>query len=165
MAMKKLEGSCRCGAVEFEVGSHTPHPFMRCYCSICRKTAGAGGYAINIMGEMDTFSIKKGEAHVRIYRAILEEDGEEVESTSRRHFCELCGTALWMYDPTWPQWIYPHASAIDTPLPAPPERVHMMLGSKASWVVVPRGPKETHFDEFPEESIEGWHKKRGLYED
>ena len=35
----KLNGSCHCGAVKFSVESHTPYPYMRCYCSICRKTA------------------------------------------------------------------------------------------------------------------------------
>ena len=45
-----LEGSCRCGAVRFSLDSHTPYPYQRCYCSICRKSAGGGGYAINIMG-------------------------------------------------------------------------------------------------------------------
>ena len=44
--MRTLEGSCHCGAVRFSVKSHTPQPYMHCYCSICRKTAGGGGYAI-----------------------------------------------------------------------------------------------------------------------
>ena len=43
----RLEGSCRCGAISFSVDSHTPYPYQRCYCSICRKSAGGGGYAIN----------------------------------------------------------------------------------------------------------------------
>jgi hypothetical protein len=43
----RLEGSCHCGAVRFRVESHTPYPYMRCYCSICRKTQGGGGYAVN----------------------------------------------------------------------------------------------------------------------
>ncbi len=47
----KLEGSCHCGAVTFRVNSKTPYPYNWCYCSICRKTAGGGGYAINIMAE------------------------------------------------------------------------------------------------------------------
>lgn len=34
----KLEGSCYCKKVKFSVDSTTPQPFMRCYCSICRKT-------------------------------------------------------------------------------------------------------------------------------
>ena len=41
-----LKGSCRCNAVRFEVESHTPVPFMLCYCSICRKQQGGGGFAI-----------------------------------------------------------------------------------------------------------------------
>ncbi len=45
----KLKGSCHCGAVSFEVESKTPQPFMHCYCTICRKTQGGGGYTINIM--------------------------------------------------------------------------------------------------------------------
>lgn len=36
-----LEGSCHCGAVRFTVHSKHPVPYQRCYCSICRKTAGA----------------------------------------------------------------------------------------------------------------------------
>jgi hypothetical protein len=56
----RLEGSCRCGAISFSVDSHTPYPYQRCYCSICRKSAGGGGYAINIMGLADTLKLAKG---------------------------------------------------------------------------------------------------------
>ena len=49
-----LTGSCRCGAVRFTVDSHTPVPYQLCYCSICRKTAGGGGYAINLGGVADS---------------------------------------------------------------------------------------------------------------
>jgi len=28
-----LEGSCRCGAIDFSVDSNTPHRYQRCYCS------------------------------------------------------------------------------------------------------------------------------------
>src|SRR5512132_4022379 len=67
-AAMKLEGSCCCRAVKFTFASHTPYPFMRCYCSICRKTDGGGGYAINIMGKADTLRVQ-GQRHVRVYRA------------------------------------------------------------------------------------------------
>ena len=49
-----LEGSCHCGAVRFSVEAPHPYPFALCYCSICRKTAGAGGFAINIGAETAT---------------------------------------------------------------------------------------------------------------
>lgn len=47
---------------------------------------------------------------------------------------------LWAWDPRWPDLIHPFASAIDTELPVPPERTHLMLSSKASWVVPDVGP-------------------------
>ena len=49
-----LEGSCHCGAVRFKVSSPHPYPFNVCYCRICRKTAGAGGSAINLSADNAT---------------------------------------------------------------------------------------------------------------
>ena len=79
----KLEGSCHCGAVHFRVESHTPYPYMRCYCSICRKTAGGGGYAINIMGEAATLKIR-GAKNITEYRARLAVPGRRGARTPRR---------------------------------------------------------------------------------
>jgi hypothetical protein len=42
----------------------------------------------------------------------------------------VCGSALWVWDPRWPELVHPFASAIDTELPVPPKRNHMMLSSK-----------------------------------
>jgi len=84
----RLDGSCHCGAVKFSVESHTPQPYMRCYCSICRKTAGGGGYAINIMGDTATLKVR-GLENVSIYRARIKEPGakRQTRSQGRRHFC------------------------------------------------------------------------------
>lgn len=70
----RLEGSCRCGAVKFALDSHTPYPYQRCYCSICRKSAGGGGYAINIMGDAATLKVT-GRRDVRVWHAVI--DGHE----------------------------------------------------------------------------------------
>jgi hypothetical protein len=156
----KLEGSCHCGAVRFSVESHTPYPFMRCYCSICRKTAGTGGFAINIMGDNATLQVK-GRGHVAVYQATI--DGEKSEA--RRHFCKSCGTALWLWDPRWPGLVHPHAGAVDTPLPKPKQFVDLMLGSMAPWCIPHTGRNIDRFDEYPKESIEEWHKSRGLLVD
>ena len=157
--MLRLDGSCHCGAVTFMVNSHTPQPYMQCYCSICRKTAGGGGYTINILGERKSLKVT-GRANMAVYRAKLE-DG--TRSPARRHFCRLCGSALYISDPRWPLWVYPQASAIDTPLPQPKERAHIMLASKPPWVKLPRGKAEPRFEAYPDQSIEDWHKARGLY--
>jgi len=162
----KLEGSCSCGAVRFTVTSHTPYPFMRCYCSICRKTAGGGGYAINIMGDAASLKVT-GRQWVSEFRARIKEKGSSRSklSPARRNFCGTCGSALWVWDPRWAENVYPFASAIDTALPKPPEEVEIMLAYAAPWSEVPDGPGHTHFREYPKEGIADWHAKRGLTTD
>lgn len=158
----KLEGSCHCRAVRFTLHASSPYPFMRCYCSICRKTAGAGGYAINLGGEKATLKVK-GRKDIAVYRALMPDtkSGKNKRSSARRHFCKQCGSPLWVWDPTWPDLVHPHASAIDTALPVPPEHTHMMLGSKASWVEVQTKRKDQRFDEYPLESLADWHRRLG----
>ena len=159
----KLDGSCHCGAVAFSVETHTPQPYMRCYCSICRKTAGGGGYAINITGEAAALKVR-GAKNVSVYRARIKETGaaRKTLSPARRNFCAKCGSALWVFDPRWKEWIYPFASAIDTPLPKPAEHVELMLDYAAPWCEIPKGKGHTHFREYPKESIADWHRRRGV---
>lgn len=160
-----LQGSCRCGAVGLVFASHTPHPYQLCYCSICRKTAGGGGFAINIMGRADSLEIR-GKRTLRIYRAeIADERGHCETSSGARHFCARCAGALWMADPVWPDLIHPFACAIDSALPVPPVRAHLMLRFKAGWVEPTIGPKDETYDLYPERSIEQWHRDNGLWLD
>ncbi|MGK9065455.1 GFA family protein [Stutzerimonas chloritidismutans] len=158
----KLEGSCHCKAVRFSLESAEPYPFMRCYCSICRKTAGGGGYAINLGGDARTLQVE-GRDQLGIYRAKITDDAGKMQlSDGQRHFCKQCGSALWLWDPNWPELVHPHASAIDTDLPEPPESTHLMLGSKASWVTPQVGPDDRCFDGYPDESLAQWHQRLGL---
>jgi hypothetical protein len=161
-----LEGSCRCKAVRFTVESPHPYPYNLCYCSICRKTAGGGGYAINLSGLADSLKVEGREA-IGVYNARVEnpESHEITVSPGERRFCQSCGSALWVWDPRWPELVHPFASAIDTPLPKPPERTHLMLGSKASWVEVRADPQDKMFGEYPDESIAQWHERLGLVDD
>jgi hypothetical protein len=153
----RLDGSCHCGAVRFSVEAYAPAPYLRCYCSICRKTAGGGGYAINLGAKAGTLRVE-GEDAVAAFHARIE--GEE--SPAERRFCARCGSALWVFDPRWPDLVHPFASAIDTALPEPPESVHMMLGSKASWVRVDAKRGERRHDTYPQDSLEDWHRAHGL---
>lgn len=155
----QLEGSCHCGAVQFTVQSSTPYPYQRCYCSICRKTQGGGGYAINLGADARTMKLT-GAEHISIYRARLpSDDGKQHESSAERHFCSRCGSALWLFSPEWPDLIHPFASAIDVDLPVPPEHTHLFLDSKASWVEVEAGSSDKLFKGYPEESIAQWHER------
>ncbi|MFC6488698.1 GFA family protein [Nitratireductor sp. GCM10026969] len=160
----KLKGSCRCGAVRFEVESHTPVPYQRCYCSICRKQQGGGGYAVNLGADSATLVVE-GDAHLGFYRATIEDDEHphcEI-STGERHFCRDCGSALWLYDPTWPELVHPFASAIDSDLPAPPSRTHLMLKYKANWTEPDVREGDLAFDLYPEESLAEWHRRNNLW--
>ncbi|ACY15987.1 GFA family protein [Haliangium ochraceum] len=159
----KLEGSCHCRAVTFTVISHTPYPYNYCYCGICRKTAGAGGFAINIAADHRTLEVR-GREHIRVYRASYQnpEDGAPRTSTAERSFCDTCGSALWCFHPEWPDAVYPHASTIDTPLPRPPERTHLMLDFAAPWVPVHADIQDRQHPRYPEESIAAWHERLGI---
>lgn len=162
----ELRGSCRCGAVEFSCASHAPQPYQRCYCSICRKTAGGGGYAINLAADAASLTVDAAPGVVGVYRAeILQDDGGCELSTGERSFCTRCATALWLFDPNWPDLIHPFASAIDSALPVAVSSVHMMLRFKPDWVVPQVGAGDAQFDFYPDDSIEDWHRTRGVWVD
>jgi len=159
----QLEGSCHCGAVRFRLRSAHPYPYQRCYCSICRKTQGGGGYAINLGGDGASLRVT-GRQHVTVYHAKVKdpEDARAHRSPAERHFCSHCGSALWLWDPRWPELVHPFASAIDTPLPAAPDSTHIMLEFRAPWVAVETGLGDRRHDRYPEESIAEWHERHGL---
>lgn len=159
----KLEGSCHCSAVTFSLNSSEPYPFNRCYCTICRKTAGGGGYSINLGGDFDSLKVN-GEGHISVYQARILDPGSGKKRTSlaKRHFCADCGSALWLWDPRWPELVHPFASAIDTPLPVPPQRTHMMLSSSAPWMEPHIRDGDATFDDYPDESLAEWHILHGF---
>jgi len=116
---------------------------------------------INIMGDTDTLKVK-GARNLSVYRARWREGRKLVRSPAKRHFCAKCGSALWLWDPRWAQWVYPFASAIDTPLPRPRETQHCLVESKPAWVALTRGARDRVFMRFPTEAIIDWHRKRRL---
>lgn len=168
-----MEGSCHCGAVSFSAESHTFYPYMHCYCSICRKTSGCGGFGINLRAEYDSLKIQ-GEEKIGTYQAWMNPERTE-RSPGFRNFCRECGTALWVWDPRWPEMFHPHASCIDTALPKAPERFHVLIENAPDWVPLPE-PSDTDtlynfsgqsIEEIIDsmESLEQWHKNRGLWVD
>jgi hypothetical protein len=70
---------------------------------------------------------------------------------------------LWLWDKSWPELIHPFASAIDTDLPVPEEMVCVKGDSKPEWVRWPEGKKVVCEGFNGDTSIEGWHKKHGIW--
>ncbi len=156
----QLQGSCCCGAVRFTVTAHAPVPYLRCYCSICRKSAGGGGYAVKLGAKAASLRVE-GKEFVGSFHAPI--GGEP--SPIQRHFCTGCGSALWLQDPRHPEQLHLLASAIDTPLPEPPEQTHMMLASKANWVRLDAKMAERRYDAHPTQTLEEWHRLHDLLDE
>jgi hypothetical protein len=158
----QIKGSCQCGAVKFSLNSPHPVPYQRCYCSICRKQQGGGGYAINLGADAESVEVT-GREHIGIHHAHMHASGKRTTiSGAERAFCRECATALWLFDSQWPELIHPFASAIDTELPVPPQTTHIMLAFKPGWVQPDIRDGDLSFDEYPEESIADYHKRHGL---
>ena len=102
----------------------------------------------------------RGEKHLGRYHALLREPGKRATRLKAEcRFCRECGSALWLYDPRWPELVHPHASAIDTPLPKPKEVVEAVLADAPTWVDVPRAKGHVRCQHWPEESLEEWHRR------
>ncbi|KAK6971699.1 Mss4-like protein [Favolaschia claudopus] len=158
----ELKGSCHCGAVRFSLQSSSAVPYQLCVCSICRKVGGVGG-SINLGGFHKTLKVEKGQEFIHIYNAVMNRDTpEEYVAHSERHFCSKCSAMLWVYDSEWPELVHPFASAIDSPLETPKMISCALIGSKPDYVRLPEGTKEV-YDKYPPDSLEGWHKKNGLW--
>lgn len=153
--------------------------------SVARQTAAEATESISPLrylnpltqsanNQKDTLEYIQGEDKVKIYQANVGTKSKPKKRSSRlkkyltssgnkRHFCPECGSHLYCYNDSWPQWIYPYPSCIDTDLPAPePDNmVYICEDSKVSWVKIPEGG--THFGHYPELGIEEWHKKHGCF--
>jgi hypothetical protein len=150
----QLVGSCFCGAVSFRVETTTPYPYRRCYCGRCRKTAGGTGAAANVLAQASTLEVDGGEA-VTEYAA---------PDATRSRFCSRCGSMMWLTLDAAPDYVYPFASAIDTALPEPPERVHVFTLEAPAWVRPPTTTEDLTVERNTRESIADWHRRHGLLE-
>ncbi|MGS0467666.1 GFA family protein [Cobetia marina] len=89
----QLEGSCHCQAITFQLESPHPYPYQRCYCSICRKTAGSGGYAINLAGDAGTLKVE-GREHISIYHAVIDGSKARRNVISASTAAVHCGSTM-----------------------------------------------------------------------
>ena len=109
----KLEGSCHhrpCGS------RSNPHsPILHALLLLDLPQDGKWRRLRHQSGWRLSHAQIDGREHLGIYRARLTDaDGGTRVSEGRRHFCRLCGSALWLWDPSWPDLVHPFASAIDS---------------------------------------------------
>ena len=150
----QLAGSCFCGAVRFTVSTTTPYPYRRCYCGRCRKTAGGTGADANILAQASTLSVDGADSLTEF----------AAPDATRTRFCSVCGSARYLTIDAAPDYVYPFASAIDSPLPEPPERVHVFTAEAPAWAKPPSSPDDYSTERNTRESIADWHRRHGLTE-
>jgi hypothetical protein len=121
----KLEGSCLCGGVRFEIdGEFEPRSY--CHCTSCKRLSGAAATA-NGRVRSESVRIIAGEELLRRYQP---------DEGSAKTFCSNCGSNL--FGAGWPEREYASVrlTAIDTPFEGGPTR-HIYTQSVASWETLP----------------------------
>jgi len=86
--MVNAQGGCLCGNVRYSVNSH-PTRVTICHCKFCQRATGSA-YLVEPIFDEANFFIKSGKA--KIYEHLSEGSGKPVYV----HFCENCGTKLFL---------------------------------------------------------------------
>jgi hypothetical protein len=121
----KLEGSCLCGGVRFEV-TEDFSAVRICHCTTCKKLSGGVG-TTNGRARTDSIRILAGEELLHTY--------QPAEGTSKT-FCSECGSNL--FGAGWPASEYTSVRlpTIDTHFDRTPE-AHIFVRSVAAWELLP----------------------------
>ena len=139
MTTEKLNGSCLCGAVTYQVRS----PFLafaHCHCSRCRKATGSG-HATNLYVEPDQFDWASGRDSIVRY------DLPSARSFATT-FCRHCGSPLPHHTRSGRQVVVPAGSLDQVPEQAPQARIYW--DSRAPWSCA--GDDVPRYAELPD----GW---------
>lgn len=116
---RTLAGSCRCGAVQYEVRDEFVYA-ANCHCSECRAATGSAFKSFAGI-ERDKLTITQGQDAVAIF-------GEELLNDTR---CASCGSFLFSVVRDG-EWVHvAMGSLVDAPTIRPTE--HIFVGSKAPW--------------------------------
>ena len=105
--MSADEGRCLCGAIRYAVLSEPSHLTM-CHCRFCQRATG-GAYMVEPVFDEAEFSVIKGVA--KVYEHSSEGSGKIVYV----HFCENCGTKLYLSFERFPGSIGVYGGTFDNP--------------------------------------------------
>ncbi len=105
MQSTRLQGSCLCGEVAYELEAVLKH-FYFCHCRQCRKLTGSA-HAANILAQPAAVNWLRGENKLRRYDAA---DGRSFTHV----FCSQCGSGLPFMNVTQTTLFIP-AGSLDTP--------------------------------------------------
>jgi len=123
MSEDKLDGSCLCGAVQYELSGEVQR-FYHCHCLRCRKTTGSGHASNMLVTPESSLSWKTGEELLRRYK---------VPEAARFYncFCSQCGSPMPRVVPELQGVIIPAGTLNAEPAIQPQARI--FWDSRAEW--------------------------------
>lgn len=119
--MSEIEGGCLCGNVRYRAGESLMAG--HCHCVDCRKTS-ATGHATHALVAEESFGLSGDVAGY--------ERPADSGNIVTRHFCAVCGAAIYSTNSAMPGMVFLRASSLDDPERIEPQMV--VYASRApSW--------------------------------
>lgn len=132
--MAEADGGCICGRVRYEVRS-APSRVTICHCKFCQRATG-GAYLVEPIFSLSDFSIIKGKP--KAYAHTSEGSGKQVHV----HFCDACGTKLFLTFERFPDAVGLFGGTFDDPNwfeITPENSKQIFLGVAQRGTVIPPG--------------------------
>lgn len=115
-------GSCLCKTVRYRIESEIKGA-GNCHCGICKKSSG-GPFSSILMLEEAGFKITDGEGVLSSY---------VVSENATRHFCNLCGSGIYMEHKHFPCMLIVPIGSLDEPAAVAPG-MNIFCESMLPWV-------------------------------
>lgn len=132
--MSGANGGCLCGKMRYSVSTE-PSRVTFCHCKFCQRTTGVA-YNVLSVSDKSEFSVTNGEA--AIYEHISEGSGKKLFI----HFCDNCGTKLYLTLERFPDIVGLYTGTFDDPNwfeRTPENSKHIFLGVALQGTVIPAG--------------------------
>jgi len=129
-----LTGGCLCGAVRFEISAPLENAGY-CHCTRCQRRTGTAASA-QARVPPGALRVLSGDELIRAYVP---------QRGFAKHFCSVCGSALWSRSPDDPDIVSVRLGAIDGD-PGIRPSFHQFTAYAASWEPLP----EDGLPRFPE---------------
>ena len=134
--MPVAEGGCLCGEIRFGAQSQ-PIRVTLCHCKFCQRATG-GAYLVEPVFDKADFAVTHGEAKTYEHRS--EGSGKQVYI----HFCDVCGTKLFLTFERFPDVVGIFGGTFDNPNwfdQTPENTKQIFLGAAQKGTVIPPGVK------------------------
>lgn len=138
MVTVKIEGSCLCGGVQYEV-SGPLFAMARCHCRECRKASGAE-FATNASIRAENFRLVSGEALLAQY---------ESSPGQARVFCGRCGSPIMKRFADKPDTVRIRLGTLDSDIDER-AKLHVWVSERPNWSEI--GDDLPQFEKAPAET-------------